>query len=104
MYALKNCKIYTSSKILEQYAIVIKDDSILQIIPEEQIDSELSTVDMRGYSIAPSFVDIQIYGGGGSFLILVQVFRLFKKLIRKYVAQEQVIFKLLFLLRLLIKY
>ncbi|MDI9871817.1 N-acetylglucosamine-6-phosphate deacetylase [Flectobacillus roseus] len=66
MYALKNCKIYTSSKILEQYAIVIKDDSILQIIPEEQIDSELSTVDMRGYSIAPSFVDIQIYGGGGS--------------------------------------
>ncbi|WP_044174927.1 N-acetylglucosamine-6-phosphate deacetylase [Flectobacillus major] len=66
MYALKNCQIFTSEKVLTNHSIVINGDQIATIIPSHEVPEHINTVDLKGLSIAPSFIDIQIYGGGGS--------------------------------------
>ena len=66
MYALKNGKIFTSKEIIENKILLIEGDKIGNIITEEFIESECQIIDLQGLNIAPSFIDIQIYGGGGS--------------------------------------
>jgi N-acetylglucosamine-6-phosphate deacetylase len=66
MYALKNGKIFTSEEIIENKILMIEGDRIGNIITEEFIESESQIIDLQGLNIAPAFIDIQIYGGGGS--------------------------------------
>ena len=66
MYALKNAKIFTSEEVLNDQILLIEGDKINKIIPKEKLDSEVQVIDLKGLNIAPSFIDIQIYGGGGS--------------------------------------
>ncbi len=66
MYALKNAKIYTSEEIIEDQILLIQDDKISQIISGENLDSDVQVIDLKGLNIAPSLIDIQIYGGGGN--------------------------------------
>ena len=66
MYALKNAKIFTSEEIVEDQILLIEGDKISKFISEENLDLEIQVIDLKGFNIAPSFIDIQIYGGGGS--------------------------------------
>ena len=66
MYALKNGKIFTSEEIIENQVLLIKGDRIDKIIPEENLNDDTQVIDLKGFNIAPSLIDIQIYGGGGS--------------------------------------
>ena len=66
MYALKNGKIFTSEEVISNKILLIEGDKIGNIITEEFLDYECQIVDLQGLNIAPSFIDIQIYGGGGS--------------------------------------
>jgi len=66
MYALKNGKIFTSEAVIEHKILLIEGDKIGNIITEEFIENEYQIIDLQGLNIAPSFIDIQIYGGGGS--------------------------------------
>lgn len=69
MYALKNGKIFTSEEIIEDKIILIEGEKINKFIVEEDIeemDEDLQIIDLKHFNIAPSFIDIQIYGGGGS--------------------------------------
>ena len=66
MYALKNAKIFTSEEILNDQILLIKGNKISKIISEENLDADSQVIDLKGLNIAPSFIDIQIYGGGGS--------------------------------------
>jgi N-acetylglucosamine-6-phosphate deacetylase len=66
MYALRNCKIFTSEETLENHAVVIDGSKIKYLLPENQLNSDIQSFDLQGFSVAPAFMDIQIYGGGGS--------------------------------------
>jgi N-acetylglucosamine-6-phosphate deacetylase len=66
MYALKNGKIFTSEEVIEDQVLLIEGDKINKIISEENLNSDIQVIDLKGLNIAPSFIDIQIYGGGGS--------------------------------------
>lgn len=66
MYAFKNAKIFTSEELIENQILLIKGDKISKIISEENLNTDIQVIDLKGFNIAPSFIDIQIYGGGGS--------------------------------------
>jgi N-acetylglucosamine-6-phosphate deacetylase len=66
MYALTNGKIFTSEEVIKDQILLITGDKISKIISEENLDSDVQVIDLKGFNIAPSFIDIQIYGGGGS--------------------------------------
>ena len=66
MYALKNAKIFTSEEVINNQILLIEGNKISKIISEENLDLEAQVIDLKGFNIAPSFIDIQIYGGGGS--------------------------------------
>lgn len=72
MYALKNCKIYTSEEFFVNKIILIEGENIKGILVEEELENieslypEIKIIDLKGLTIAPSFIDIQIYGGSGS--------------------------------------
>ena len=66
MYALKNAKIFTSEEVLNDQVLLIEGDKISKITSEENLDTNVQVIDLQGLNISPSFIDIQIYGGGGS--------------------------------------
>ena len=66
MYALKNGNIFTSEAVIQHKILRIEGNTIGQIITEEFIESECQIIDLQGLNIAPAFIDVQIYGGGGS--------------------------------------
>ena len=65
MYALTNCKVYSGGEVLNDHAVVIKDDVIDSVLPQKKLPKDLKTIDLDGLSIAPGFIDIQVNGGGG---------------------------------------
>ena len=66
MYALKNCKIFTSEEVIKNQVLLIDKDKICKIGQEKILDVDIQVIDLMGFNIAPSFIDIQIYGGGGN--------------------------------------
>jgi N-acetylglucosamine-6-phosphate deacetylase len=66
MYAIKNGKIFTSEEIVQHKILMIEGDRIGNIITEEFIENAYEIIDLQGLNIAPAFIDVQIYGGGGS--------------------------------------
>lgn len=66
MYALRNCRIFTSEETLENHAVVIEGSKIKYLLPENLLNPDIQSFDLQGLSVAPAFMDIQIYGGGGS--------------------------------------
>lgn len=65
-FALHNCIIYTGSTIEQGKAVLIKNDRIIGIVSGSEIPSDYELLDLQGHKVAPSFLDLQIYGGGGS--------------------------------------
>lgn len=64
-YALVNAKIYTGRKVLDNFAIIIDDDSILDIIADDKLNQHLKTIDLNGAFVSPGFIDLQLNGCGG---------------------------------------
>lgn len=62
---LTNCKIFTSSRLLENHSIIINDGIISQVIDNTELDDDLQTVDLKGCLVAPGFIDTQVNGAAG---------------------------------------
>lgn len=60
MYIIHNGLLITEDAILEKHAVVVKDDFIDSIIPEEQIKEcgDVILIDANGGFISPGFIDI----------------------------------------------
>ena len=60
MYVLTNGQLITEDRILQNHAVVIENDLIKAIIPEEDIAgfSEYTLIDAQGGYISPGFIDI----------------------------------------------
>ena len=58
-----NATIFTGEKILTQKAILVRQGYIEEIVDESAIPEGYEKEDLHGMNIAPSFIDLQIYGG-----------------------------------------
>lgn len=64
-YALTNCVIYTGEKVLYQHAVIIKDDKIEAVVPQEELPPQLQQIDLEGANLCAGFIDVQLNGCGG---------------------------------------
>jgi N-acetylglucosamine-6-phosphate deacetylase len=65
MYALTNCKIYTTDAVLVGHAAIIKNDKIDSIKPIAELNSTIKKIDLMGANLTPGFIDLQLNGCGG---------------------------------------
>ncbi len=63
--ALVNASIFTGEEKLENKALLISNGDIHSIIDSDQIPSDFQITDLKGLTIAPGLIDLQIYGSGG---------------------------------------
>ncbi|HIK45681.1 MAG TPA: N-acetylglucosamine-6-phosphate deacetylase [Leptolyngbyaceae cyanobacterium M65_K2018_010] len=65
MYALTDCTLYTGEQVLPNYALVIEGDRILELVPQGQLNPQVTQISAPGRSVAPGFIDLQLNGCGG---------------------------------------
>ncbi|SEF53028.1 N-acetylglucosamine-6-phosphate deacetylase [Sphingobacterium lactis] len=56
--------IYTEYQRYEQHALLIDDDKVAGIVPQDAVPESYVTVDVEGANICPGLIDLQIYGTG----------------------------------------
>ena len=64
-YALTNCVIYTKYDVLRNYAVVINGEIIDAVIPQNELNSDIKTLDLQGNNLTAGFIDLQLNGCGG---------------------------------------
>ncbi len=65
MQALHNGLVFDGSTFSSNQAVLISNDLIVDIIPESEIPSSAQLFNLNGYFLAPSFIDLQLYGAHG---------------------------------------
>lgn len=65
MYALTHGRIYTGQHVLDDYAVVIDGEKIVQLCPYQQLEAGIAQRNVQGANIAPGFIDLQLNGCGG---------------------------------------
>jgi N-acetylglucosamine-6-phosphate deacetylase len=60
--------IFTGEKWLKDHVIVVSDDHIKAIVPHKSLGSSQKIIHFDNCTIAPAFIDLQIYGAGGKLL------------------------------------
>jgi N-acetylglucosamine-6-phosphate deacetylase len=63
--AYHNGRIFTGDEIVENKCILTEDGIVLDIISNSEIPSDAILIDLKGNLIAPTLIDLQIYGGNG---------------------------------------
>ena len=63
--AYTNARLYTGQSRETGKAVLVENNSILDIISAGDVPDHFSTYDLKGKSLAPAFIDLQIYGGNG---------------------------------------
>lgn len=61
--AYTNATIYTGDTIATGKAVLVHNRAIVDIVPQDAIPSHYEKADLGGLSLAPAFIDLQIYGG-----------------------------------------
>jgi N-acetylglucosamine-6-phosphate deacetylase len=64
-YALVNCRIFTSKRVLTDKAIIIKNRLVKNIVDKANVSNCLKKINLSGMNVAPGFIDLQVNGGGG---------------------------------------
>lgn len=65
MTVYTNFEIYTGKTVLQNHAVFVKDNKIINITTDNEIPSETNIIDGQGRKLVPSFIDLQIYGAKG---------------------------------------
>lgn len=63
--AYTNARIYTGRSVEIDQAVLVEDDTIIAIVPATAVPAHYSIANLQGLHLAPSFIDLQIYGGNG---------------------------------------
>ena len=58
-------RIFTGTEILENQCVIVENNVITALVEPQNISKEAKCIDLEGHLLAPSFIDIQIYGGNG---------------------------------------
>ena len=65
--ALLGARIFTGEEFLDDYALVIDDEQIADLLPRVELDESIPQILLDGGTLAPGFIDLQVNGGGGAF-------------------------------------
>jgi N-acetylglucosamine-6-phosphate deacetylase len=61
-----NGTIFTGEEVLTSHALIINNDKISKIIPISDIPENIANrYDLKGQTLVPGFIDMQVNGGGG---------------------------------------
>src|ERR1700710_321397 len=63
--AYTNAAIFTGEIWLDNKVVLIKNETIVDIVSAKYLNSDFEIVDCHGKVLAPAFIDLQIYGAGG---------------------------------------
>jgi N-acetylglucosamine-6-phosphate deacetylase len=63
--AYTNTTVYSGEEILAGKAVLTENGKVGAIVNEEDIPAHFEIRDLQGNNLAPSFIDLQIYGGNG---------------------------------------
>ncbi|WP_428663633.1 N-acetylglucosamine-6-phosphate deacetylase [Runella sp.] len=69
MHALTNCTIYTGEEVLTNYAVLVENEIITNVVLQNDIPQDLQTIDLQGHDLLPGLVDLQLYGGKNGFFV-----------------------------------
>ena len=70
--AIVNANLFNGDSLLEEHAVIINGKNIVDVIPQSQLPADIHIAkDLKGNSLIPGFVDLQVNGGGG-FIALGQ--------------------------------
>lgn len=64
-YALTNCVIYTKYDVLRNYAVIIEGENIKDVVPQDELEAGIQTIDLQGNNLTAGFIDLQLNGCGG---------------------------------------
>jgi N-acetylglucosamine-6-phosphate deacetylase len=60
-----NARIFTGDRFLEDHAVLTDKGRIIGVIPATEVPEKTRLVELTGLTLAPSLIDLQIYGGNG---------------------------------------
>lgn len=63
--AFVNCDIYTGAAVEYDKAVITSGSKIAALVGANSIPSDCEIIDLKGMSVAPGFIDVQVNGGGG---------------------------------------
>jgi N-acetylglucosamine-6-phosphate deacetylase len=69
MHALTNCTIYTGEEVLANYAVLIENETIVDVVLQEDISKDVFCFDLQGFDLVPGLIDLQLYGGKNGFFV-----------------------------------
>jgi len=67
-YALIGARIFDGYSIVEQSALLVENDQIIDIVPSSSVGTSYEKIELQGGLLAPGFIDLQINGAGGVLL------------------------------------
>ncbi|WP_101758292.1 N-acetylglucosamine-6-phosphate deacetylase [Oceanicoccus sp. KOV_DT_Chl] len=67
-HVITGATIFDGQQMLSQHSLVLENQRIHSIISNEQIDSSLTSTQLRGGTLSAGFIDLQVNGGGGLLL------------------------------------
>lgn len=65
LHAFHNANFYTGREVITGKVLVTQDKIIKGFLDKEEVPEGAQWVDCKGGIVAPGFIDLQIYGGGG---------------------------------------
>ncbi len=63
--ALRGAKIFDGQDFLDDHVVILEGSRITDIVPDDNLKSAVSTIELSGGILAPGFIDVQVNGGGG---------------------------------------
>jgi N-acetylglucosamine-6-phosphate deacetylase len=63
--ALCGARVFTGERLLEDHAVLVDGERILDVLPAASVPAEFYRHDLGGGVLAPGFIDAQVNGGGG---------------------------------------
>jgi N-acetylglucosamine-6-phosphate deacetylase len=64
-HALCGARVFTGERFLEDHAVVLDGERILDVLPAANLPAEFFRHELGGGVLAPGFLDAQVNGGGG---------------------------------------
>jgi len=65
MKAYYNAKVFNGTSFIQNAAVLVSDEHIIDVVSIDNIPEEADKIDLNKQFLAPAFIDIQIYGGNG---------------------------------------